>query len=162
MSSLAEWILEFRGMHEKARAGTLVGGDRTRYEQAREELARALIGAQKLMMKPGETPRQALRVARALQIDIDFGEGPQRCLTVDICRRGFAVLLARPPASADAVGFTLRMPIGEPLVARAKMMDFKKQTANVRAGFEIENLSKDDEERLELLVFDAALEKISI
>ena len=72
MSSLTEWLLTFRQLHEKARRGQLRDAELARYRAGRDELARALLAAQRLQLKPGETPRQALRVARALQLDLDL------------------------------------------------------------------------------------------
>ncbi len=65
--SLADWLAEFRGLHQRAASDQLSPPEWVAYRQGREELARALLAAQRLSLKPGETPRQALRVARALQ-----------------------------------------------------------------------------------------------
>ena len=94
MGSLTEWLIAFRALHEKARRGQLRDGDAVRYRAGRDELARALLTAQRLQLKPGETPRRAMRVARALQVDLDLGTGHVRALTNDISTR--RVLLPAP------------------------------------------------------------------
>jgi hypothetical protein len=109
---LADWLAAFRDLHEQAVAGTLGEADWVVYRQGREELARALLAAQRLALRPGETPRQALRVARALQVDLEWTKGQVRALTVDLSVGGFATLLAKAPASADEVKYALKLPGG--------------------------------------------------
>jgi hypothetical protein len=81
MGSLTEWLLGFRTLHEKARRGQLRDADAVRYRAGRDELARALLTAQCLQLKSGETPRRAMRVARALQVDLDLPAGRHRAGT---------------------------------------------------------------------------------
>ena len=65
MGSLAEWILAFRALHEKARRGNLRDVEAARYRAARDELARALLVAQRLQLKPGETARRGVSPGRS-------------------------------------------------------------------------------------------------
>ena len=44
--SLKHWLILFKAQHERARAGTLSGGGLAEYRAGRDELARALLGAQ--------------------------------------------------------------------------------------------------------------------
>ncbi len=63
--SFQEWLAEFRVLHGKARSGELSNYDAKLYKDGREELAAALVQAQRLTRKPEESAREALRVARA-------------------------------------------------------------------------------------------------
>src|ERR671928_230325 len=52
--------------------------------RAQLELARALLAAQRVTIPTGLRPRRALRVARALQADLDFGTKAVRATTLDV------------------------------------------------------------------------------
>jgi hypothetical protein len=161
MGSLAEWILAFRALHEKARRGNLRDVEAARYRAARDELARALLVAQRLQLKPGETPRRALRVARALQVDLDLGTSQQRAVTMDISTGGFSCLLPRAPALMDEVGFTLRLPGADPLAGRASVQDVKALVGHVRVAFMFKTITDAERDRMEMFVFDSVLAQLA-
>lgn len=160
MSGLADWLLRFRDLHERARRGQLRDAELQLYRSGRDELARALLAAQRLTVKPGETPRQALRVARALQLDLELATGRQRAITLDLSTGGFATLLAKAPPLGEDCGYSMRIPAAEPLVGRARVSDAKPLTGNVRVAFQFVALSADDRERLELFIFDTVLAQL--
>jgi len=155
--TLAQWLKGFRGLHERARSGKLSAAEASEYRDARDELARALLGAQRLTVKPGETPRQSLRVARALQVDLDLVTSNARAITIDLSSGGFACLLAKAPPAGDEFGFTLRLPGGEALSGKVRVADVKPQQGNVRVSFQFCGMPPDDRERVELFVFDTVL-----
>jgi hypothetical protein len=158
--SLAEWLTTFRDMHERARRGQLNPREAAVYKAGRDELARALLAAQRLTVKPGETPRQALRVSRALQLDLEMPTSQQRAVTIDVSTGGFSTLLSRSPALGEEVRFTLRMPAAEPLTGQCRVTDAKAQTGNVRVSFQFTGLSAAERERLEVFVFDTVLAQL--
>jgi len=158
---LAEWLASFRDLHEKARRGNMGAGEEATYRAGRDELARALLAAQRLTIKPGETPRQALRVARALQIDLETLTSRERAVTTDISTGGFATLLAKAPPLGDEVGVALRLPAAEPLTCRARITDAKALGTHVRVSGQFVNLTAAERERLELFVFDTVLAQLS-
>jgi hypothetical protein len=134
--SLGDWLSTFRELHEKARRKVLDPSDLAIYRKGRDELARALLAAQRLTLKPGETARRALRVARALQVDIEM-------------------------LTSREVSITMRIPASDPLVCKARIADAKAQAGNVRLAFQFTGLTEDDKERLELFVFDTVLAQLS-
>ncbi len=156
---LSAWIAAFRKLHEKARRSELDEVDAQTYQTGRDELARALVAAQRLTLKPGETPRQALRVARALAMDLDLATGRLRVLTQDISRGGFSALVEKPPAVHELVGFSLRIPGGDPILGRCKAVDSVNRQGNFRASFVFQELPAADVERIELTIFDTVLEQ---
>ncbi len=158
--SLGEWLEAFRALHAKAGAGTLSADERSDYLAGREELARALVGAQRLALKPGQTPRKALRVARALQVDIDGKPFHARATTIDVSLEGFSAVLAKAPAAGEELKCTLRLPGAEPVVTGVKPIDVKVQAGSVRVSFAFEKLEGPQQERLEMLVFDTVLAQI--
>jgi len=159
-STLAEWMRGFRDLHRRARGGKLSASELETYRAARDELARALLGAQRLTVKPGETPRKSLRVARALQVDLDLLTSSARAITIDLSTGGFACLLAKPPPLGDEFGFSLRIPGSEPLSGRVRVADVKPQQGNVRVSFQFSGLPEEDRERIEMFVFDTVLGQI--
>ncbi|HET8538276.1 MAG TPA: PilZ domain-containing protein [Anaeromyxobacter sp.] len=161
MGGLAQWLLEFRQLHERARRGQLSQRELQVYRSGRDELARALLAAQRLTLRPGETPRRALRVARALQVDVDLGVARDRAVTIDLSTGGFSCLLAKAPPVGDEVGFSLRLPAAAPLAGRARVTDVKVLPGNVRVSFHFANQTDADKERLELFVFDTVLGQLS-
>jgi hypothetical protein len=159
-SSLTEWLLGFRQLHELARREQLRDAELARYRAGRDELARALLAAQKLQLRTGEVPRRALRVARALQLDLDFGTSATRAVTTDVSTGGFSCLLAKAPSLGDEARFSLRMPASEPLAGTARVQDVRPNAGNVRVSFAFLGLSEADRERVELFVFDTVLAQL--
>ncbi len=161
MSGLAQWLLEFRQLHEKARRGQLSERELQAYRSGRDELARALLAAQRLTLRPGETPRRALRVGRALQVDLDLATSRERAVTIDLSTGGFSCLLAKAPPVGDEVGFSLRLPASDPLAGRARVTDVKVLPGNVRVSFQFVNQADADRDRLETFVFDTVLAQLA-
>jgi hypothetical protein len=79
--NLSSWLKEFHAVHEEAKRGALTGQDLAEYHLAQDELARALLAAQRIMVGAGESPRRVLRANRALQVDIAFFDGTVRVAT---------------------------------------------------------------------------------
>lgn len=160
MGSLSEWISTFRELHERARRGALTPGEQNAYRAGRDELARALLAAQRLTLKSGETPRQALRVARALQLELDLATSRQRSVTIDLSTGGFSTLLDKAPPVGDDMGVSLRLPAADPVVCRARITDVRPQAGHVRVAARFEGMPVADRERLELFVFDTVLAQL--
>lgn len=158
---LGAWLEDFRRLHEQARRGGLTGTARHAYREARDELASALLRAQHVEIDPRAAPRRWLSVARMLQADLGFFDGTLRVGTRSISCRGFAVVLVRAPRRDEAVRVTLRLPGGDSLQGVARVLDSTPQLGNVLVSFEWAQLSREDAERLELLVFDTVLEQLA-
>lgn len=158
---LSDWLRVFRTLHEKAKKGELSAEDARTYRDGCDELARALIAAQRLTLKPGEVPRQTLRVARALQVDLETRISHVRAMTTEIGVGGFSAILAKAPPAADEQECSLRIPGGEPIKVAAAVADVKPQAGSVRVSFAFRKLSDADRARLELLVIDTALSQLA-
>jgi hypothetical protein len=158
---LVEWLREFRALHERARRGDLSGDDRTAYLAGRDELARALVAAQRLAIALGMTPRQVLRVARALQVDLDTPLAHLRVMTLTLSIGGFSALLAKPPRPDEELRCTIRVPGGGRIETTARAVGSKPQSGSVNVSFAFGTIADADRERLELVIFDTALEQLS-
>ncbi|MHB1847236.1 MAG: PilZ domain-containing protein [Deltaproteobacteria bacterium] len=160
--NLDVWLASFRKAHEQARGGGLSPAERDEYQKGRNELARLVVAAQQLTLKPGETPRQALRVAKALQLDLALPGGSQRSMTQDLSIGGFSAYLAKAVPAASVVAGSLRLPGGAGLLAlKCRVVDCQaRKQGNYRVAFAFEPLPPDELEKLELVVFDAVLEQL--
>lgn len=158
---LADWLRAFRALHEKAKKGELHGADAEDYRAGCDELARALIAAQKLSLRPGEVPRHALRVARALQVTLETKVSTVRATTVDVSAVGFSVLLGKVPPAGEEQTATLRVPGEEPVVAAVVPGEVRQQPGTVRVAFLFQKLPDPTRQRLELLVIDTALSQLA-
>lgn len=159
--SINAWLQEFRALHKRARQKQLNDEEKKLYLTAREQFARALTAAQGMTLKPGEMARQTFRVAQAMQIELNLNTGIVRALTLDVSRGGFSVVLAKPPGDKELVGYTLKMPDGmDPVIGRARVVASRKQIGNYRLSFTFEGMSEYDQDRLESILFDAALARI--
>ena len=157
--SLADWLRVFRTLHEKAKKGELTSTDAEDYRAGCDELCRALLAAQKIALKPGEVPRHALRVARAMQVTLETKVSSVRATTVDVSVAGFSVLLGKVPPSEPQTA-TLRIPGAEPVVAEVIPAESKLQTGAVRVAFLFQKLPDAEKQRLEMLVIDTALSQL--
>jgi hypothetical protein len=157
---LSSWLKEFRAVHAEAKRGTLTGQGLADYLLARDELARALLAAQHIVVGAGESPRRALRASRALQVDIAFFDGTVRVATRYVCASGFSALLAHRPKVGEDVKVVLRIPGGEPLHAEARAALVEPQAGNALVTFKWVGLTEAEAERLEMFVFDAVLEQL--
>jgi hypothetical protein len=160
--SLKDWLVRFKAQHEQARAGNLSGDGLAAYRAGRDELARALLGAQAAGLKPGEVPRQALRVARALQADLEWSVDRVRAVTQEISVGGFSVLLTKTPPTDEEIKISLRLPGAEVVTGRARVVGSAIQPAAVRVSFAFDRLGAEERDRLEFAVFDTVLQNIRV
>jgi hypothetical protein len=162
--ALREWVAEFRKLHERARKKELTDEENTEYLRGREELANALLSAQQLDLKPGQTARQSLRVQRTLQADLIISNGTTlRAMTLDISIGGLAAMLGYCPTVGEPATVTLRLPDEPaPLVCKAIVSGVKRQGAAFRVSFSFGPLPVADRDRLGFVVFDTVLESLKV
>ena len=160
--SFGDWLRVFRALHEKAKQGALTGGDAETYLGGCDELARALMAAQHLTAAPYEAPRHALRVARALQVELESSLAHVRAMTVDVGVSGFSAILAKAPQPGEELKATLKIPDRRaPLTATVHLADSRLQPGSTRVAFSFSKLSDADRAALELLVIDTALSQLA-
>jgi hypothetical protein len=157
---LAQWLRTFRALHERAKRGELDAAEEQSYKAGREELARALVAAQRLTQKPGQSPRQSLRVARALQVVLESRVRKEPLTTFDLSLGGFSAPMARAPMADEELTATVRLPGVEPLVTRVLVAGAKAQPGNVLVSFSFGKMDAAAAERLELAIFDAVLGQV--
>jgi hypothetical protein len=157
---LKQWIDEFSRLHSSARKGNLSEADKRTYLDRREELARALVTAQQLTLQPGQTPRQALRVSKALQIELELPSGRVRVITQNISTGGFGALVGQLPPSSESIGFSLKQPGAvEPIVGRCRVREAQAKVGSSLVSFVFEDLTENARDRIEMTIFDAVMEQ---
>ena len=155
------WVEQFRALHARARKGPLPENEKRRYLAACEQFARALTAAQGMSLPPGQSARRSFRVAQGLQVDLSLSTGQVRAMTLDVSVGGFSVMMHKPPGESEELGFTLRLPGNlEPVTGRAKMVSAQRKIGTHRVSFSMQGLTEKDGERLEMALFDLALERI--
>jgi hypothetical protein len=157
MVSFSEWLSDLKDLHEKARAGQLDPEGLSTYRSSRDELMRSLLVAQQITREYGHTARQSMRMAWALQVDLEPSKDCIRVVTLDISVGGFSALLgSRPPADRD-IEFSMRLPGGKPLQGRARVVAAIAKPGNYRVSFSFVTIGADDAERLNSFLFDRVL-----
>ncbi len=160
-TSLSDWVAGFRAVHEDAVKGKLDPPAMARYVQDREVLSKALLIAQRLSIKPGHNPRQMLRVAVALPVELEAGDRHEKLTTLDLGVGGFAALLPKPLKVLEHAGFVLTLTHAGALVrGRARVVNVQRKGKPYRVAFAFEDLAPEEMERVGLEVFDAALATI--
>jgi len=158
--SLTKWLESFRALHERARRGDLGAAEHEEYRAGREALARAMVSAQGLTRRPDQSPREALRVARVLQVSLESRVRLERLATSELSVGGFSARMARAPAPDEELTATLRLPGGDPLVAAVRIAGVKPQPGFVHVSFSFVRLDGAAAERLEQAIFDVVLAEI--
>ena len=156
---LTELLEEFNDLHKAARAGTLSPADQAKYQTARAALAQLFLTGQQAALQPGQQPRRSLRVARALQVELEFGDGTVHAKTVQLSSRGFGALLASARPVGEQVNVSIHAPGGQPIRARAQVVAVKPHQGKAGTSFRLVALGEPEFERLEILVFDAFLDQ---
>ncbi len=159
--NLGESLEEFRGLHEEAKSGALGSPDMAKYYAARDEVAHLLLAEQHVGLLAGQRPRRALRVARALQADIEVDGDTVRGVTLQVSSGGFGALLTCAPRVGEEVKIALRIPGSRKLLSRARVVDVKQRLENATASFQFVDLDEPEVERMEVFVFDAILEQLA-
>jgi hypothetical protein len=160
-TSLVDWMAAFRALHEQARRGKLDPHAVARYEQDREVLAKALLIAQRLSVKSGQTARQTLRVHLTLPVKLVFGDRREQTTTLDLGLGGFAAFLPKSVRVLERPEFSLTLRSGgRPVNGRAKVVNVQRKGQPYRVAFSFEDLPPAEAQRIGLEVFDAALATI--
>ena len=158
--SLGEWIAGFRKLHGKAGKGQLSASEGVAYYRGRNELAKLLYGLQQLTLQAGQVPRQWIRIAHPIQVEIDIRGGVVHATTMDLSLSGFAALLDKDPATSENVSFVLHLPSGD-IRGHARVVESKPLSPGARVAFNFQGLAEGDRERLEIFIFDIVLSKLA-
>ena len=158
---LAEFLSSFKGLHDQAKAGKLDGSQLGEYDRDRDELAIALMSAQKEAAPPGVPPRLALKVPKAIQVELSLPAQRIRAMTVELSARSFSTLLADAPPPGTRAKCAFKVPNSEPIECDAVVVDAKRQPHNMRVNFKLDAVAAKDSDKLAFVVFDEVISKLS-
>jgi c-di-GMP-binding flagellar brake protein YcgR len=161
MMGFSEPLDEFRDLHERAKSATLGPPGLAKYHALRDELAHLLLSSHHAALLPRQRQRRVLRVARTLQVDIEFRHGTVRAMTLDVSSGGLGGLFEGTPSVGEKARITLCLPDDPPLRATARVVAVKQQVGIAGASFQFIDLDETGIERLEVYVFDAILGQIA-
>jgi hypothetical protein len=155
--SIREAMRRFRELHEDHKGGAFKSPEaRAFYESERDEFLLALLKGQQLAVKAGQSPRQALRVAVAVEAVLLIGPRRETATTVDLASAGFAAIVPRPLGLNILCEFELGG--ADPVRGRARVVACTRDpSGRYRASFAILTMSDADRTRLDIAVIDLAL-----
>lgn len=152
---LKQWLAQFCGWHEEFRKGELPAELLEEYQQARADLCGTLVLAQRLEIRASGA-RQALRVARAIPVELDLPAGKTTALTQDISVSGLSALVGDAPEVGTKLAFRLK--VGRDVavvVGRCRVVATIPAQGSVRMAVVFEEISDEARLRIENLVIDA-------
>ena len=161
--SLKDWLVRFKAQHEQARAGSLSAEGLADYRAGRDELARALLGAQAAGAQGGRGPAAgaARRPGPAGGPRVERGPG-SRGDPGDL-RRGASRCCSpsrRPPTRRSRSSSACREPSrwrSGPGWSNALV-----QPGAVRVSFQFQGMGAAEREQIEFAVFDTVLQSIKV
>ena len=137
---LQQFVTELAALHARAKKGQLTPAERADYERDRDELATALVNAQRIALRPGETPRRALRVGRVLPVEITAPGATNKAITLEISSGGFSINVSTvPPSWTGGVSFKLKLPTGREVAGQA-LMKLNKPAEACKAYGELDDV----------------------
>jgi len=146
-------------LHQKRKRSSLDADERARYDALRDDFARAYVKANRISMRPGQTPRQVVRVAAAIQVEISSAGRVDKTITLDLSPLGLAALVGGPLEVGVTCEFLLRMR-PEPIRGRGRVVActrYGSGSSSFRVSIAFDTLTGPDVGRLEDLVLETAL-----
>lgn len=152
-------IVRLRDLNERRKQNTLTADERAIYESLRDDFARAFVRANRITLRPGQTSRQVLRVACAIQLELSIANRVHKTITLDVSTQGLATLIGEPAETGTPCDFILKTR-PEPIRGLGRVVGcarYGSGGSSYRVSLVIDLLSQAQAERLELLVLDTAL-----
>jgi len=152
-------ITRFRELHERHKRGLLASDEAAEYGALRDDFYSALARAQRLGSQLGQKARQAVRVPRAMKIELEVAGKQERTMTYDVGVAGFGALVRDDLPVGSPCEFILTAG-GHPLRGHARVRACVRHGSGGvthRASFALEAMNDGDRTRLEIAVLDAAL-----
>jgi hypothetical protein len=152
-------VSRLRDLHEKRKLDVLDVDERATYEALREAFAAAFVRANRVSLRPGQTSRQAVRAQCAFQVELAALGRVHKTITLDLSGHGFAALVGIQLDVGTECAFVLRI---RPELIRGtgrvvSCARYGSGNSSYRVSFAFNPLGASDVERVELVVFDAAL-----
>jgi hypothetical protein len=157
--TIEDAIASFRELHDKRKYKMLSGDGAARYEALRGDFVRAVLEAQRLTLRPGQVPRQMMRIVHAAKVTITARNHDHDTMTLDLSTAGFAALVGVALAVGTSCDFKLQL-------GSESVRGVARVVASIRHGssgfshrvsFVIQSLTQEHRDRLDIAIIDAAL-----
>jgi PilZ domain len=160
---LGTWLTHFLELHDRERRGQLTAEEGVVYRKGREELAELLVLGQRLELKPGDSVRRAVRVARAMQVEFELDSGKASFLTRDLSVGGLCALVDNAPEVGTILVFHLKLGRDvEPVVGRCRVVHAAPHGGSTRMAVMFEALDEAAQDRIQTIVFDGVCSNIRL
>jgi hypothetical protein len=152
-------VARLRALHERRKHEELELDELAAYESLREAFAAAFVRANRVSVRPGQTYRQAVRAACAIQVGLTVEGRAHSTITLELSAQGFAALVGVFLDLDAPCAFNLGIrPNGLRGTGRVRACErYGSGNLSYRVFITFDPLSTSDAERIEGVVFDAAL-----
>ncbi len=150
-------VAQLKHLHATHKGLPLSGGDRARYEQLRNDLARAFVSAQKVAVRTGQTAWQAASVPCAVKLTVTVAKAMHRTLTIDLSPNGLSGLVGTRIDTGTPCEFSLELPNAMPIRGSAHAVSaapYGSGSSTYRLVLTFDRVSASDRSRLEILLLD--------
>lgn len=158
---LAEFVTALQHLHEKAKKGQLTGNEQSDYDAGRNQLATAMLAAQKITVPQGGKSRDYLRAPKMIGVDLQVPGGKFNVVTVEVWPRGFAALVAEGLPLNQPVKAQMKLRTGLAVECEATPFEAKRQASNFKVSFNLTHVADADVEQVALIVYDEILAKLA-
>lgn len=155
MTMRPESLSELRALHEKKRSHPLDREEATRYRAGVDRLLQSALARQEAEAPPGGK-RRAVRVRRAVAVDLHWSTHQARSLTLDLGTGGFAAFLGTPPPDGPLVA-VLHVRRGAPVKVAARVASAWTARGRVRTSFAFTDVPDVEAARLQDYVVEELL-----
>jgi len=152
---LKHWLSQFCAWHEQYKKGEISSDLLGTYTEARADLCSILVLAQRIEIHAGGA-RQALRMAKAMQVEFGMNGSRVSALTQDISVSGLSALVGEAPAVGTEINFKLKLGRDiEPVAGVGHVVAAIPAQGSVRMAVSFDQIAPDGRLRIEDLVLDA-------
>ena len=152
-------VARLRDLHQRRKHEELELDEIAAYESLRDAFAAAFVRAHRVSLRPGQTYRQAVRAACAVQVELTAEGRAHKTITLELSPQGFGALVGVFIDFDAPCTFALRirpsMIQGTGKVITCERYGSGNLSYRVLVAFN--PLSPSDVERIECAVLDAAL-----
>jgi hypothetical protein len=163
MMGLTNFLDDLRGLHGKVTEGTASVEEQQSYQKGREDLALAILLAEKMQLKQKERARRSLRTPHECPVELRAGSSAAMGETIELSAFGFSMVLdTTAPEWRGPVAFRISLPKGGDVSGEARMAGKNPPATRSREGFAITEISDAGREALANVVFEDLLSELRL
>lgn len=133
MMTRSEALARFRTLHQKKGSTGLDDDETMKYRACVERLLELALARQEAETRGGQR-RRAVRIPRAVAVDLQWSTRRTRSFTLDLSTGGFSVLLGAPPPDAEPAVALLHVRRGRTVTAAVRVVSAATARGRVRVS----------------------------